>query len=131
MIIRDSVISETEEYMVFNIDGKRFAMPAADVEHVIPFCEHDISPLPVRNDRILGFLNVRGQIITLANFSCFASRSRNVCVIAGKGEKCFAFIVTEVEGIFNSDSEHKDLLLSCEKITAASLWNVIAGRAKH
>lgn len=58
---------ETEQVVVFNVEGEEYAAPIMEVQEIIP--AGDITPFPNVPDYIAGIINVRGTVATVINLS--------------------------------------------------------------
>lgn len=55
----------TNQYVVFVLEGQRYALPLATVDTVVHMVH--ITPLSKAPDIVLGIVNVRGQVIPVVN----------------------------------------------------------------
>lgn len=98
-----------DQLLIFNIDGKRYAIHVWAVERVVPAVE--ITPLPEGPDIVDGVINVHGQVIPVLNIRRkFRLHERamdlddNIVIV--KGSKwTVAFVVDSVEGVIKRRQE--------------------------
>lgn len=93
----------SDQLLIFNIDGARYAVHLHAVERVIPAVE--ITPLPEGPDIVTGVINVQGRILPILNIRRkFRLHERDMDVdddiVIAKGSKwTIAFAVDAVEGV--------------------------------
>jgi purine-binding chemotaxis protein CheW len=97
------------KFLVFVLDGKRYAIPLQAVERVVAAVE--VTPLPEETDIVAGVINVQGQVIPVLNIRRkFRLPERaidlddNIVIVAGiKG--AVAFVVDAVQGVIQRREE--------------------------
>lgn len=97
------------EYVVFLLDGQRYALQLSTVERVIQVV--DITPLPKGPEIILGIINNQGQVIPVVNIrSRFRLPKKQIglsdqLIIANTSKRQVAILVDSATGIIEIPAE--------------------------
>ncbi len=90
------------QLLFFKYRQNSYALPLENVERVLPLVE--ITPLENENSKILGVINLQGEIIPLVDFANLFNIERKeisldsrIIILKTKGKR-FGFLVEEVEG---------------------------------
>ena len=104
----------TDQVLVFTLDDLSYALPLKKVEKVIHAVE--IRPLPNAPGIIAGIINIKGQIIPVADIrrrfnlpACELNLSDRL-IITASGKRQVAILVDKVDGI--RDLAHEYLLVA-------------------
>ncbi len=96
-------------FVVFSIDGSKYALHLKKVERVIPAIE--LSPLPNAPGIILGAVNIEGRIIPVVNLRKRLSlQSKEIepedkYILASTQKRTFILIADDVEGVVDYDDK--------------------------
>jgi purine-binding chemotaxis protein CheW len=99
----------SDQFLVFIIDRKRYAIHLQAVERVVSAVE--VTPLPEGPDIVTGVINVQGQVIPVLNIRRkFRLHEREIDVndniVIVKGSKwTVAFAIDSVEGVISRSQE--------------------------
>lgn len=105
------------EYVVFLLDGQRYALQLSTVERVIQVV--DITPLPKGPEIVLGIINNQSQIIPVVDIrSRFRLPKKEISlsdqlIIANTSKRQVAILVDSTTGIIESPAEE---IVSPERI---------------
>ena len=97
------------KYVVFLLDGQRYALQLSTVERVIKVV--DITPLPKAPKIVLGIINNQGQVIPVVNIrSRFRLPEKEISlsdqlIVANTSKRQFAILVDSATGIIESPTE--------------------------
>ncbi len=92
-----------EQYIVFFLDDRKYALPVHTVRLVIQAVE--VKPLPGASDHVLGVINVHGQLIPVVNLRkhlLLAEKSieaDDYFIIVDSGERGLALPVDKIDSI--------------------------------
>ena len=110
-------MNKSNQYVVFTLDGQRYALLLSDVERIIRVVE--MTSLPKAPDIILGIINVEGQIIPVVNIRerfRLPRRELNlsdVLIIARTPKRTVALMADDASGVIES---RKQEIVKAEKI---------------
>lgn len=97
------------QYVVFFLDGQRYALHLSAVERIIRAVE--VTPLPKAPEIVLGIINMQGRIIPVVNIRRrFRLPEREIdlshqLIIANTAKRSVALVVDEVRGIIEQAQE--------------------------
>lgn len=109
------------QLVIYRVAGRRFALPLAAVEYVVPAVE--ITPLPGAPASAAGVINVHGSIMPVLDCRrCFGLPVREIdpgdqLIIARLGARAVALWVDEVEGVHECT---RDGIVPAENILAGT-----------
>jgi len=101
-----------DQYLIFILDQKRFALGLSGVDKVIRAVE--LNPLPENQDLLLGLINMQGRIIPILNIrKHFYLPSREIdvsdrIIISHISGLKLAFVVDAVEGVVEITKKQVD-----------------------
>ena len=102
-------IKQSNRYVVFSLDGQRYALHLSAVERVIRVVE--MTSLPKTPDIVLGIVNVEGQIIPIVNIrKRFRLPEReldlsDVLIIAQIPRRTVALVADNVSGVIEGSEQ--------------------------
>jgi purine-binding chemotaxis protein CheW len=103
-----SVEAEPEGYVTFRLDGQWLGVPVVRVQEVLT--AQAICPVPLAPAEVAGFINLRGQIVTVVDLRCrlglpgCADRSAGMNIVLRDGDELFSFLVDGVGDVVEADS---------------------------
>lgn len=98
-------------FVLFRIEGRRYALPLHTVERVIHAVE--VTPLPKNSESVLGTIQVGEKVVSVVNirkaFHCPDRELRvsDQIVIAEQGGRNLALVVDEVAGVIDTSNENE------------------------
>lgn len=101
--------NDTREWVVWLLDGQRYALPLEAVERVVSAPE--ITPLPTAPPLVCGVVNVQGRIVAVVDLRqrfglpVRALRWSDQLVLARAARRSVAFGVDAVEGLVEQPAE--------------------------
>jgi purine-binding chemotaxis protein CheW len=101
--------SSGQYYVVFVLDGQRYALHLSAVERIIRAVE--VTPLPKAAEIVLGIINMQGRIIPVVNIRRrFRLPEREIdlsdqLIIANTIKRSVALVVDEVRGVIEQAQE--------------------------
>ena len=117
-------MKQSNRYVVFSLDGQRYALHLSAVERVIRVVE--MTSLPKTPDIVLGIVNVEGQIIPVVNIrKRFRLPEReldlsDVLIIAQIPRRTVALVADNVSGVIEGSeqdiTEAKEILPRMEYV---------------
>ncbi|MBC8458699.1 MAG: purine-binding chemotaxis protein CheW [Deltaproteobacteria bacterium] len=102
-------MKQSNRYVVFSLDGQRYALHLSAVERVIRVVE--MTSLPKTPDIVLGIVNVEGQIIPIVNIrKRFRLPEReldlsDVLIIAQIPRRTVALVADNVSGVIEGSEQ--------------------------
>ena len=102
-------MKQSNQCVVFTLDGQRYALYLSDVERIIRVVE--ITPLPKAPEIVLGIVNVGGQIIPVVNIRKrfrLPERELNlsdVLIIAQTGRRTVALVADTASGVIEGSEQ--------------------------
>lgn len=122
--VSEKVGKQSNRYVVFTLDGQRYALHLSDVDRIIRVVE--ITPLPKAPDIVLGIVNVEGQIIPVVNIRKrfrLPKRELNlsdVLIIAQISRRIVALVTDDASGVIEGSgqdiTEAKEILPCMEYV---------------
>ncbi len=122
--VSEKLRKQSNQYVVFSLDGQRYALHLSDVERIIRVVE--ITSLPKAPDIVLGIVNVEGQIIPVVNIRKrfrLPKRELNlsdVLIIAQIPRRTVALVADDVSGVIEGSgqdiTEAKEILPRMEYV---------------
>ena len=117
-------MKQSNQYVVFTLDGQRYALYLSAVERIIRVVE--ITPLPKAPEIIIGIVNVGGQIIPAVNIRKrfrLPERELNlsdILIIAETPRRTVALMADDVSGVIEGPeqdiTEAKEILPRMEYV---------------
>jgi purine-binding chemotaxis protein CheW len=95
------------QIVVFLLAEQEYALPVADVHEVIPY--EPPTRVPVRDERVLGVINFRGQIVPVydisAQFGITAAPVPTRVVLINSADRRLGLAVTQVADVLSVNEE--------------------------
>ncbi len=107
--VSEKLGKQSNRYVVFTLDGQRYALHLSTVERIIRVVE--MTSLPKAPDIVLGIVNVEGQIIPVVNIRKrfrLPERELNlsdVLIIAQIPRRTVALVADEVSGVIEGSGQ--------------------------
>jgi len=102
--------SQSQQYVVFELDNEEYAVSILEVKEVIKFSE--ITPVPQSSPWLSGILNLRGKIIPVLDLEKYFHFSRKIkgapqriLVIEGEQNVLFGILVDQVDEVLKVSPE--------------------------
>ncbi len=122
--VSEKLSKQSNRYVVFSLDGQRYALHLSEVERIIRVVE--MTSLPKAPDIVLGIVNVEGQIIPVVNIRKrfrLPERELNlsdVLIIAQIPRRTVALVADDVSGVIEESgqdiTEAKEILPRMEYV---------------
>jgi purine-binding chemotaxis protein CheW len=116
-----------EQYVVFRVDERQFALPLHTVERIVRVVE--VTPLPKAPEIVLGVINVHGQVIPVLNIrKLFHLPEREIdlndrFILVNTATRTIAILASEVYGVVERSEQEviadQDILPDIEYIDGA------------
>lgn len=103
-------MKQSNQYVVFTLDGQRYALYLSAVERIIRVVE--ITPLPKAPEIVLGIINIGGQIIPAVNIRKrfrLPERELNlsdILIIAETPRRTVALMADDVSGVIEGPEQN-------------------------
>jgi chemotaxis signal transduction protein len=108
---------DDETYLDVTIDKSHFLFPVCEVEEVAEMLP--LHPYPLTLSRLLGVVNLRGQVIPVVSVPGFSTNSSAAgfsrLIVTRVGEALFAFACTSVKKLVLKEEQMSEI--RAEKVT--------------
>jgi purine-binding chemotaxis protein CheW len=100
--------AEPEGYVTFQLNGQWLGIPVVRVQEVL--AAQAICPVPLAPPEVAGFLNLRGQIVTVVDLRCrldlprSEDRAAGMNIVVRDGDELFSLLVDAVGDVVEADA---------------------------
>jgi purine-binding chemotaxis protein CheW len=100
--------AEPEGFVTFQLHGQWLGVPVVRVQEVLT--AQAISPVPLAPPEVVGFINLRGQLVTVVDLRCrlglapCADRAAGMNIVIRDGDELFSLLVDAVGDVVEADA---------------------------